>query len=266
MKETPKKDKLLLEMKASRPLNRDTYLLTFATAPDKAAACLPGQFFNLRPLDSTAPLLRRPISICDARPESGEIDFLVKRVGEGTSLLTKRMPGAMVDAIGPLGNPFSIDPSRPAIMVAGGVGVAPLYFLAKTMRSKNATAPITFCYGARSGQDFVLLDSVKSVVSDLVLATEDGSQGQKGYVTTAAEPFLTPEAQIFVCGPSPMMNALLKMLQARNIQGQLSLENLMGCGVGACQGCVVPGRNGMIRVCCDGPVVSSDLLESVLAD
>ena len=264
------KEKILLELKASIPLNHDTFLLTFAIAPEKARLCLPGQFYNLRPLDSTAPLLRRPISICDVRSEAGEIDFLVKQVGKGTSLLTKRMPGTQIDAIGPLGNPFAVDVTRPAVMVAGGVGVAPLYFLSKWMRAKAGSGElspaITFCYGARTEQDFVLLDRIEKVASTLVLATEDGSRGYKGYVTSASESLLTPETQIFVCGPSPMMNTLLKMLQNRGLQGQLSLENRMGCGVGACQGCVVPGRHGMIRVCCDGPVVSSDLLDSVFSD
>ncbi|MBN1868096.1 dihydroorotate dehydrogenase electron transfer subunit [Candidatus Sumerlaeota bacterium] len=266
------KRKLLLELAASKPLNASTCLLTFRIESDVAASCRPGQFFNFRPLDSTAPLLRRPISICDARPDAahsdaGEIDFLVKIVGEGTRLLAVQAPGTTVDVVGPLGNPFTPDPTRPSLLIAGGVGVAPLHFLARSLPAHGGgDAPITFCYGARTQRDFVLLDRIERATSDLILATEDGSLGHKGLVTEIAEPFLADGTQIFVCGPSPMMNAMLPLLRERGLTAQLSLENQMGCGVGACQGCVVPGRQGHIRVCCDGPVVSSEDLESVFSD
>ncbi len=109
----------------------------------------------------------------------------------------------------------------------------------------------------------MLLEKLLHPSIRLVLTTEDGSQGAKGYVTEHAAPFLTPEAQVFVCGPAPTMNAALGLLRARGLEGQISLENRMGCGVGACQGCVVPSRRGMIRVCCDGPVVPSEWLDTV---
>ena len=278
----PTKHKLLLEIKRNEALTADSHLLTLALDPAIARECRPGQFFNLLPLESTAPLLRRPISICDARPEEGELDFLIQTVGDGTRLLTRRRPGASINAMGPLGNPFDADPARPSLMIAGGVGVAPLYFLAKRLRlarkmkagacgcascgDASAPPPITFCYGARSEAGFVLLDEIQAVADRLVLATEDGSRGEKGYVTTLAEPLLDADTQIFVCGPSPMMNVVLKSLQEKGLRGQLSLENMMGCGVGACQGCVVPAKTGTVRVCCDGPVVSSDLLDFVLTD
>ena len=263
----PTKHKLSLELTASKPLNASTYLLTFRIEPDLAATCRPGQFFNLRALDSTAPLLRRPISICDARSDKGEIDFLVKIVGEGTQLIASHPAGSWIDVVGPLGNPFTADPARPSLMIAGGVGVAPLYFLARTLPTHGGgAAPITFCYGARTQSDFVLLDRIEEASSDVVLATEDDSLGHRGFVTEAAKSFLTPDTQIFICGPSPMMNAMLPLLRERGLVAQLSLENQMGCGVGACQGCVVPGRHGHIRVCCDGPVVSSEDLDNVLSD
>jgi dihydroorotate dehydrogenase electron transfer subunit len=261
------KHKLLLELASARALNASTSLLTFRIDRAVASSCRPGQFFNLRPLDSTAPLLRRPISICDARPDSGEIDFLVKIVGEGTRLLAAQLPGTTLDAVGPLGNPLTVDPARPSLMIAGGIGVAPLYFLARSLPGHGGGgAPIVFCYGARTAREFVLLDRIELASSDLILATEDGTLGHKGFVTEAAKPLLAPETQIFVCGPSPMMNAMLPLLRERGLAAQLSLENQMGCGVGACQGCVVPGRRGPIRVCCDGPVVSSEDLDSVFSD
>jgi dihydroorotate dehydrogenase electron transfer subunit len=98
------------------------------------------------------------------------------------------------------------------------------------------------------------------------LTTEDGSRGARGYVTQAAEAFLTPETGIYVCGPTPMMQAALGMVQKRGLEAFLSLENQMGCGVGACMGCVVPGREGLIRVCHDGPVVSSNKLDRLLVE
>jgi dihydroorotate dehydrogenase electron transfer subunit len=296
------KSKLPLRLLRNEPLTADASLLTFALPLGLALGCRPGQFFNLRPLDSTAPLLRRPISICDVRPKENEVDFLIQVIGDGTRLLCETRPGAEVDAVGPLGTSFQTDPARPALMVAGGVGVAPLYFLARQMRREaaaqdsadgtgsvfvrarpcssnnesfsgagpagggahSAASPsITFCYGARSASHLVLLDRIEREVSRLVLATEDGSRGAKGLVTDAARDLLQPGAQIFVCGPPAMMQTVLVMMRERGLEGQFSLENQMGCGVGACMGCVVPSRGGFLRVCCDGPVVQSQMLDSV---
>ena len=344
------KSKLPLRLLRNEPLTADASLLTFALPLGLALGCRPGQFFNLRPLDSTAPLLRRPISICDVRPKENEVDFLIQVIGDGTRLLCETRPGAEVDAVGPLGTSFQADPARPALIVAGGVGVAPLYFLARQMRREaaaqdsadgtgsvfvrarpcssnnesfsgagapgggahSAASPsITFCYGARSASHLVLLDRIEREVSRLVLATEDGSRGLRGLVTDAARQFLQPgprtqpgarthsgegtqpadlvqpadlaqptdlvqpadlvqptdlvqpAEQIFVCGPPAMMQAVLVMMRERGLEGQFSLENQMGCGVGACMGCVVPARGGFLRVCCDGPVVRSEQLDFV---
>lgn len=260
------KRKLQLEIKKTRALTPDVHLLTLVLDAEAAADCRPGQFFNLQPLDSTAPLLRRPISICDARAD--EMDLLIQVVGDGTRLLVQRRPGATLDAVGPLGTTFEADPSRPSLMIAGGVGVAPLHYLAQSIRRESGgkNAPITFCYGARNADGFVLLDELGAVADSLVLTTEDGSKGEQGYVTTHAAPFMMPDTQIFVCGPSPMMNAALGLMRERGVEGFLSLENQMGCGVGSCQGCVVPTRKGMLRVCCEGPVVDSRLLDSVMSE
>jgi dihydroorotate dehydrogenase electron transfer subunit len=257
------KVKTTLELKSNHALNADTYLLTLDAPAALAAGCRPGQFFNIQPLHSTAPLLRRPISICDAR--ENEIDFIVKDVGQGTHVLAENPPKSQIDIVGPLGNTFTYDADRPALLVAGGVGVAPLYYLASDM-TRGAKRPpnIAFCYGARDKAGFVLTDKIPNVVDELLLATEDGSEGHRGYVTGLIEDRLDTGLQIFVCGPPVMMQTVLEMLQERKLTGQISLENQMGCGVGACQGCVVPGRHGHIRVCCDGPVISSDELDRIL--
>lgn len=262
---TPQKKSLELPLKSKRQLNADCALLTFECDRETLSGCQPGQFFNLRPLHSSAPLLRRPISICDARPEEGELDLLVRVVGDGTRLLTERQPGATIGAVGPLGQGFSADPSRPALCVAGGVGVAPVFYLARSLARQNGgtAMDLHFCYGARSEKDFVLLEEIEAASSALHLTTEDGSQGEKGFVTKILEPWLKGDRQIFVCGPPAMMDAVLRQVQEKSLVGQFSLENQMGCGVGACMGCVVPGREGLIRVCCDGPVVFSDALERI---
>ena len=264
----PTKAMIQATLAHNRALNARTHLLTYDVPADIAAACRPGQFVNVRALDSTAPLLRRPISICDARPDDGQIDLLVQKIGEGTRQIASRNPGAVVDMIGPLGTVFQTNPARPALMIAGGVGVAPLYFLTRRLHADNPDNPptVTFCYGARSADDFVLLDRIEDTEAVLALATEDGSRGAKGYVTDIAEEQMTTDTDIFVCGPSPMMNAALRLMRGRGVEGQLSLENMMGCGVGACQGCVVPTRQGHLRVCHEGPVVPSELLDRVLTD
>ncbi|MFP4380207.1 MAG: dihydroorotate dehydrogenase electron transfer subunit [Candidatus Sumerlaeia bacterium] len=260
-----------LVLKRNEALNESTHLLTLELDPEICAECQPGQFYNLRPLDSSAPLLRRPISICDARPEDGEMDLLVRIVGDGTSLVCSRRPGAKLDVMGPLGNPFEIDTTKPAVMIAGGVGVAPVYFLSRRIweaaRIEGKKAPeIHFLYGARTASDFVLLPQIVNTVTETVLTTEDGSRGTKGFVTSVADEYLTSEYNIYVCGPSPMMQVLLDMVHAKGVSAFFSLENQMGCGVGACMGCVVPGKEGLIRVCCDGPVIPSDKLENLLID
>jgi dihydroorotate dehydrogenase electron transfer subunit len=255
------KEKAILQLVGNQRLNADTVMLTLSAAPELTAACQPGQFFNIRTLDSSAPLLRRPISICDARTDAGEIDLVVKTVGEGTQFLGALGPGDSLDVVGPLGVGFSLNPGRPCSMIAGGVGVAPLHFLAR----RAIDADVAFCYGGRSAADLVLSDTLAEMVAHFAPATEDGSAGVEGYVTLAAEEYLTDERDIFVCGPPGMMNAVLQSMRAKGLRGQFSLENRMGCGVGACQGCVVPGRDGAIRVCCDGPVVDSDELDSIMA-
>lgn len=244
-------------------LNRQTRLLTLQASPEEAALCAPGQFLNLRVLPSTSPLLRRPISICDARVDSGEIDLLVQVVGEGTAVLAERQPGAQIDVMGPLGTTFEVG-RRPALMVAGGVGVAPLYYLARSLERTGQNEQVDFCYGARTKEQLVLLEEITETGATLHLATEDGSAGTQGYVTALAEGLMA-DHDIYVCGPVPMMQAMLDLLQRNAQEGQLSLENQMGCGVGACMGCVVEGREGLIRVCKDGPVVWSRHLDRLVS-
>ncbi|HOR28890.1 MAG TPA: dihydroorotate dehydrogenase electron transfer subunit, partial [Candidatus Sumerlaeota bacterium] len=169
--------------------------------------------------------------------------------------------------LAPLGRSFAWDGARRLLLVAGGVGVAPLLFVANEARARETgTEPapeVIFCYGARTAGDFVLLDQIRPVASRLVLTTNDGSLGEAGFVTAAAERFFTPETTILTCGPNPMMDDLLRRMRTAGLEGQVSLENQMGCGIGACQGCVVPTRRGYVRICCEGPVLRTDELDEI---
>jgi dihydroorotate dehydrogenase electron transfer subunit len=120
-----------------------------------------------------------------------------------------------------------------------------------------------FCYGARTAGDFVLLDRIEPLVDQLVLTTNDGSKGTKEFVTEAAERYFAPGVSIFTCGPNPMMDDLLRRMRRHGLEGQVSLENQMGCGIGACQGCVVTTREGYRRICCEGPVLPTTVLDSI---
>lgn len=233
--------------------------------PEIAAEARPGQFINVRVSPLTDPLLRRPFSICTVDRKAGLFTVLIKVIGPGTRLLEGLRTGAKVDMLAPLGKSFEWSGARRMMLVAGGVGVAPMLFLAQEVR---AAAPhprpeIIFCYGARTAAEFVLLDQIEPLVDRLVLATNDGSRGEQGFVTEAAERLFAPDLAIFTCGPNPMMNDLLRRMRVAGLEGQVSLENTMGCGIGACQGCVVPTRKGYIRICCEGPVLPTTMFDAI---
>lgn len=229
------------------------FILHTYHAPEMAQEAEPAQFIDVRVGSGAHPILRRPFSICMA--ENDAIGVLFKIVGEGTGMLSRKKTGDCVDVIGPIGNPFRIE-ARPAILIAGGIGCAPLYFLAKRLKEKGVKS--IFLYGARSREELVLSDRIGSLVDEMILATEDGSLGQKGLITDAAIPYLDDGYSFYACGPEPMLISLRKTLEERNLTAQFSLENYMACGVGACQGCAVETSSGFKRVCVDGPVFSSD--------
>jgi dihydroorotate dehydrogenase electron transfer subunit len=254
----------LLELLNNQTLAEGVVLQTFRE-PDIAAAARPGQFVNVRATGLSDPLLRRPFSICAVDRAAGTFSILIKVIGPGTRLLAALPPGAPVDMLAPLGKSFEWTWARRMMLVAGGVGIAPMLFLAQEVRERQPDpAPeIIFCYGARTAGEFVLLDRIAPLEDRLVLTTDDGSRGERGLVTAAAERFFAPDLSIFTCGPNPMMNDLLRRMRRAGLEGQVSLENQMGCGIGACQGCVVPTRRGYIRICCDGPVLPTTLLDAI---
>lgn len=231
----------------ARPLTADIFelILTGDTSPITA----PGQFVNL---DLPGHFLRRPISICDWTGET--LTLLVKTVGSGTRELVSLAPGTELDLLTDLGNGFHPVPEgfRP-ILAGGGIGIAPLYGLARRM-AEAGQAP-TVALGFRTAADAYYLDEFAHLGCRLLIATEDGSMGQTGFVTDC----IRSEADrdyVLTCGPLPMLKAIHALPQLTG--GQFSFEARMGCGFGACMGCTIPTANGYKRVCKDGPILERE--------
>lgn len=238
-------------------------------APRIAAAAAPGQFVHVR---AAQHLLRRPLSVHDADPASGALSLLFKVRGAGTSILAGIEAGSALDLMGPLGRGFTLPPaapaagaaSRPYLLVGGGVGIAPLVFLA---RSLAALAPgqVTVLFGAGcAGEVDAVMPAFRAIRCRTLAATLDGSAGARGLVTDLLPACGVEPGFIYACGPEPMMAAVAAFAAARGIPGEVSLEEHMACGVGACLGCAreligsaadpaSPERR-YAKVCKDGPV------------
>lgn len=248
-----------------RRLSPDYYLLTVA-APEIAQSASPGQFAQLRAAapGRIDPLLARPVSIYHADPSTGEVAFIFKVVGRGTALLADFTHGDALTLLGPIGNGFALPESaRRVALVAGGVGMPPLYFLAEHARGEGRA--ITLFYGGRSAADLLELPRWEALGVTMITATDDGSRGHHGLVTAPLEAEIARASFNFIaaCGPRPMLRAVQQIALAAGIPGQLSLEARMACGVGACLGCVCATVTGNRRVCVDGPVFA---LEEVCFD
>ena len=234
------------------------YVLIKLTDDQQLPEMLPGQFVEVRVDGSPNTFLRRPISINFVDREKNELWLLIATVGDGTRELAKLHPGDLLNCILPLGNGFCAEggPSVP-LLIGGGVGVAPLLYLGAEL-AKNAIAP-TFLLGARTKNDLLLLDEFKKY-GRVVITTEDGSEGEKGFVTNHS--LLQQERfdHIFTCGPTPMMKAVARYAKQADIDCEVSLENLMACGLGACLCCVEKTVDGNLCVCKDGPVFNINQL------
>ena len=238
----------------------DRYLLLSATNPvGPLPEMFPGQFAELRMDESRSTFLRRPISIHCVDREKNEISFLVQTVGSGTTSLCRKQPGSVLNAVLPLGHGFTMpaSASEQVLLVGGGVGVAPLLYMGAEMQRMGAQ-PV-FLLGARTKADLLRLDAFRAC-GEVCLTTEDGSEGEKGFVTQHSVLHSRRFDRIVVCGPKPMMMAMACFAKQSGTPCEVSLENMMACGLGACLCCVENTVKGNVCVCKEGPVFDVNML------
>ena len=237
---------------------------------DSLAQSRPGQFIMLRGDWGRDPLLPRPVSLLSVAPE-GRADLLAKAVGRGTRLLEGSSPGTRVSVLGPLGNGFP-EPTHDSLdlLVAGGVGLPPLFMQAEQASRRGLVDRCEMIYGGRTSRDLVLLGEMRGLGLSTCLATEDGSVGRRGRVTAALEARVDhhlaanrqQKLRVFACGPREMLWAVARIAEPHAIECYLSVEEQMACGIGVCLGCAIPARSRPFRYACsDGPVfLASDLV------
>ena len=246
----------LAEVVSTTEIIPDTRLIQL-DAPDIASTAKPGQFVMIYCGEET--LLRRPISV--HRVDGDSLSLLVAEVGKGTRWLSERKKGEKIDIFGPLGNGFTIHPETDnLLLVAGGIGIAPLVFLADTALSGGKK--VTFIMGARSVNCLLPISSPQKLYNggmmaasiNVVNATEDGSEGFRGMATDLIPHYLDGIDQVYACGPVAMYQAMARMPELEGKPVQISLEIMMGCGMGVCYGCTIKTKKGLRQVCKDGPV------------
>ncbi|MED3552253.1 dihydroorotate dehydrogenase electron transfer subunit [Cytobacillus praedii] len=217
----------------------------------------PGQFVHLKVSDYAEPLLRRPISISDINKDENQFTMIYRAEGRGTALLSERKPGDFVDVLGPLGNGFPIEAAstgETALLVGGGIGVPPLYELSKRLVKRGVK--VIHVLGFQS-ENVLFYDEDFTKLGETYVATVDGSYGTKGFVTNIIEDRKLTFDVLYSCGPTPMLKALENNYKDKKVY--LSLEERMGCGIGACFACVChtaddPSGHTYKKVCSDGPV------------
>lgn len=230
----------------------EKYVLLKLTQEAPLPPMLPGQFVEVRVDNSPTTFLRRPISISFVDYKQNQLWLLVAAVGDGTRRLSRLQVGDTLNCMYPLGNSFSLpDTPQKVLLVGGGVGVAPLLFFGQQL-SERGMSP-TFLLGARSEKDLLLLDEFKKY-GRVCVTTEDGSAGERGFVTNHSVLQSESYDQISTCGPKPMMLAVARYAKEKGIYCEASLENLMACGLGACLCCVEKTTEGNLCVCKEGPV------------
>ena len=234
---------VLLKLRSDRPL------------PDIA----PGQFVQVRVDGSPTTYLRRPISIHDVDFQQNEISLLVQQVGEGTRHLAQAEVGTYINMVFPLGNGFTLpEKGEKVLLVGGGIGIAPLYYFAKVLNGKGINP--TLLLGGKTETDLLRLTDYQQF-GETFVTTEDGSLGEKGFVTQHSMLQQNRFDKIYVCGPKPMMKAVAKLASEKDVWCEVSLENLMACGLGACLCCVEDTIDGHVCVCKEGPVFNTRRLE-----
>lgn len=224
-------------------------------SPAIATRAQPGQFLGIRAGETESPLLRRPFSIAGSDGKS-RLSIVFRVVGVGTRLLASARAGEALDVIGPLGRPFEIHRDRPASLVCGGLGSPPIVFLARRM-AQLGMETVLLC-GAQTKSELAVLEDAGEHVGKLLVSTDDGSEGHHGFVTDLVEEHMVDNSHLYACGPRPLLDVLIRLVRARNIPAQLSFEQHMACGVGACMGCSIETARGYQRVCTDGPVFPAE--------
>ncbi|HOO99837.1 MAG TPA: dihydroorotate dehydrogenase electron transfer subunit [Bacteroidales bacterium] len=235
----------------NKRLNKEYFTLEL-TSSGPLPEVKPGQFAQIRIEGSQSTFLRRPFSIHDYDPSENKIRLLVQIVGKGTETLSRLKNGDRLNMIFPLGNSFSLplDGQKP-LLAGGGCGIAPLLFLARYLSGRGFAPEILL--GFRNKERILEYDDYLNF-GKVFITTEDGSEGQKGFLTD--HPVLSSGDHdiVYCCGPEPMMKALACFCRDHDIECEVSLEHLMGCGIGACLCCVVDTVNGNLCTCTDGPV------------
>ncbi len=244
------------------------FKLTFSSSLISKKA-KPGNFVHIKVSSNDHPLLRRAFSIHSVAKDKDSFEVLFKVVGKGTEILSKKSLGDILDILGPVGNSFAPPKKGQEIMlVAGGIGIAPLWFLFTHLLKKTHKNKLTFFVGAKSKNELLYAQKLKRTKARLIVATDDGSAGRKGLVT---EVFLKEikkinynlqKVAVYSCGPQMMMKRMSQIASRLNLFCQISLETHMACGVGACWGCVVKQKDQTYkRVCVDGPVFDAREVE-----
>lgn len=246
-------------------------------APGFAALAVPGQFVMFRPEQALPTMLRRPFGIfrsgclapeCAGLPPREYVEILYKVVGQGTRIMSELHAGDKVELLGPLGRGFTIsDDSCARILVGGGIGLVPLFLLAEQLIA--AGHPVRLLMGGRTRDDILAVTEFERLGVETYVSTDDGSLGEEGLITKVLERKLAeaPCAEVYACGPMPMLNAVEQICTARRVPLQVSLEAHMACGVGACLGCVVKGAGhsdqqpNYLCTCKEGPVFRAEQLD-----
>jgi len=247
------KSKDLLAVLKNTKLNATHFVLTLQL-PNGHPEIWPGQFAEILVEGSPQTFLRRPISVHDVDEKNHTLDLLVKIVGAGTEKLSQLCEGDHVDIVYPLGHGFSMVRKNEKVLLAGGgCGVAPLLYLARKL--KEAGADCCVAIGGKTAADILRADAYRELAHVAIL-TEDASLGDKGMIT--AHPWFGADfksfSKVYVCGPDPMMKAVGKLATDAGVYCEVSLENLMACGIGSCLCCTVSTHEGNVRACMEGPV------------
>lgn len=256
------------EIRYLNKLSDDIYHLGIK-CPEISKNCHPGQFVMIRVSENYDPLLRRPFSILRTISEEGIIEIIFKVVGKGTKILSEKRKWDVLDVLGPLGRGFNFsDGSKNYILIGGGIGFPPLFFMIDFL--KNEKKDIIFYYGAKRKEEIFFKMELQKVCAKLVLTTEDGSSGEKGlisdvFIKDLDAGILQSDSEVFSCGPNPMLERISSICERRDLKLQVSLENIMACGTGLCQGCAVKIKKSKDDfeyklVCKDGPVFDSNII------